>query len=214
MWLTRVMHEHAVVAKFLAAYGRENVELLDRYEAHARYQRLRRLKALREAGGDVQDLLEDAEVQHATNREQLPGRKWWRGNYGWAAEIIGREPPALHELGAALRQSELPHDLIYQFQSARTHPGALGHVWVAGAAMGRESATSWDVDLAVEALRQALVFLDDATAALLMDTRERSDVRKFHLMGALRAFGQKTVEKLDEAAETQRTRPKDESPQG
>jgi hypothetical protein len=80
--------------------------------------------------------------------------------------------------------------------------------------MGRESATSWDVDLAVEALRQALVFLDDATAALLMDTRERSDVRKFHLMGALRAFGQKTVEKLDEAAETQRTRPKDESPQG
>jgi hypothetical protein len=208
------MHEHAVVAKFLAAYGRENVELLDRYEAYARCQRLRRLKALREAGGDVQDLLEDAEVQHATNREQLPGRKWWRGNYGWAAEIIGREPPALHELGAALRQSELPHDLIYQFQSARTHPGALGHVWVAGAAMGRESATSWDVDLAVEALRQALVFLDDATAALLMDTRERSDVRKFHLMGALRAFGQKTVEKLDEAAETQRTRPKDESPQG
>jgi hypothetical protein len=83
-------------------------------------QRLRRLKALREAGGDVQDLLEDAEVRHATNREQLPGRKWWRGNYGWAAEIIGREPPALHELGAALRQSELPHDLIYQFQSGLT----------------------------------------------------------------------------------------------
>jgi hypothetical protein len=80
--------------------------------------------------------------------------------------------------------------------------------------MGRESSTSWDVDLAVDALRQALVFLDDATAALLLDTHERPDVRDFHLMGALRAFGQKTVEKLDEAAETRRTRPKDQSPSG
>jgi hypothetical protein len=199
MWLTRVMHEHAVCAQFLAAYGREHSGLLDRYEAHARYQHLRRLRALRDAGEDVEDILHAAEVQHAADREQLPGRKWWRGNYGWAAELVGREPPALHELAEALEHSEMPHNVIYQFQSARTHPGALGHVWIAGAALGRTSSTSWDIDLAVEALRHALAFLDDSTAALLLKTQETPDVRDFHLMGALRAFGHNVVGKLEAA---------------